>query len=278
MKRILFTTATVLALSICINSTSYLHSNPTGAPAGRTGAPKSIGSELTCAVSGCHGTTLNLGPHTVAMTITGDSASWSPDQTYGINVAIVGATGPACGFQIVALNPSKTSTGVFTNANTSTKLIAGSGRSYVTHTTKVNKNWTFNWKAPAASSAPDSVTFYLAGMENISTTGNAFRTYTSSFVFRKTEVTTATDHLIASSDFQIFPVPASSHINLTLNPLQGNYVVRLVAVDGKLIREINLTPGETNLTIDLPLGMKPGVYLLQTVSPQGIATKRFIKL
>lgn len=173
MKKKLLTLGFAFVLFFGFQSTRYIHSNPTGAPAARTGALRATtGFEATCAQSGCHGSSLNVGPHSVSISLDGNPDTLTAGQIYPVTVKVENATGNFAGFQMVALNPAKASTGTFT-VGTGTKLVTQSGRTYITHNNRNNKTWNFTWTAP--TNLPDSVWFYVAAMEN---TGG-FKTYTN---------------------------------------------------------------------------------------------------
>lgn len=271
MKKAILATGILVVIGISLNSTNFVHSNPTGAPAGNTGAPKTTGTETTCARSGCHGSSLNAGPHSVDLAITGNPASFDPGATYTLTTTITNATGSAGGFQMVCLDPSKASCGTFT-AGTGSKLTSLSGRSYLTHSSKSRKNWTYTWKAPA--NAPDSVTFYFASMETVS---GVYHTYTSKKVFHKT-VVTANEHLLATGEFTLYPVPATDRLHISTNGFSSATRVEIVGMDGKSVLTTTLLPGVQFGEIALPSAMPSGSYVVRIYYDNGIAARHFTKL
>ena len=276
MKKVLILGGLVSALSIFLNSTNYLFSSPDGAPAARTGAPRATsGTESTCATSGCHGSVLNAGPHTNRISIGGDSAAYTPGASYSITTNIVNPTGTAGGFQLVALDPARASVGTFT-ASTGNKIISSAGRAYMTHANRNNRSWTFNWKAPAAATAPDSVTFYAASMETVS---GIYRTYTTKLVFRKKPTITGVNDIVKNGDMAVFPTMATDKISVR-NPRFGqlNTQVQILGVDGKEYARLNLNAGSEESEIQLPSAMKPGPYLVRLQNQEGIQIRRIVKL
>jgi hypothetical protein len=276
MKKVLILTGLVSALSIILNSTNYLFSSPGGAPASRTGAPlATTGNESTCAASGCHGSVLNAGPNTNRIAIGGDSATFTPGVTYSITTNIVNPTGTAGGFQLVALNPDRASVGTFT-ASTGNKIISAAGRAYMTHANRNNRSWTFNWQAPPAATAPDSVTFYAASMETVS---GIYRTYTTKLVFRKKTTFTGVEGIVKNGDLAVFPTMATDKISVR-NPRFGqlNSQIQILGVDGKEYVRQNLTTGSEESEIQLPSAMKSGTYLVRLVNQEGIQIRRIVKL
>lgn len=271
MKKVILTTGIAAMLFISLNSTNFVHSNPTGAPAASTGAPKTVGTETTCARSGCHGSSLNAGPHSVDLAISGNPVSFDPGTTYTLTTSIVNATGSAGGFQMVCLDPAKASCGTFT-AGTGSKLVSLSGRSYLTHSSKSRKTWTYTWKAPTTS--PDSVTFYFASMETVSGT---YHTYTSKKVLRKT-VVTANEDLVAAAAFTLYPVPATDRLHISTEGFSSTSQIAIFGTDGKLILKTTLVPGAQFGQIDLPVSMLPGQYVVRIQNENGMAARRFTKL
>jgi len=274
MKKILSACAAVVVLNIVLNSTSFVKSNSSGAPAGNTGAPSAnTSTETTCSrSSGCHGPNLNVGPNSVAMTIAGNPASYDPGTSYTITTAIQNPTGTAAGFQTVCLSPAKANIGVFT-AGTGSKLLPAGGRSYITHTDRTRRTWTYTWTAPNAATAPDSVIFYVASMEKVS----AFNTYTSKFVFYKT-INTSAENLLSISGFTLYPVPAAREINLSGGSFSTPSTVEIVSLEGRSILKKNLLPGITSEVIEFPGDMQAGQYILRMRNEKGTSAKRFTKL
>lgn len=274
MKRLIFSAAIVTIGSILLNSNNHLYSDPNGAPAARTGAPRSTsGNETTCAASGCHGTSLNNGPHTAGISITGNPTGYDAGSTYTITAKINNPTGTAGGFQMVCLNPTKASAGTFT-AGTNNKRISAGGRFYMTHTARTSRTWSFTWQAP--SPAPDSVTFYLATMETV---GGVYHTYTTSLVFRKNVVTDVADVVEETEGVLVFPTVASDRISIR-NPHFGQLAgrVQIVGMDGRLVQDVHLSAGTDLTEVELPREMKSGIYNLRILTSKGIETRRIQKI
>lgn len=273
MKKIIITAGFIFALAIAFNATNYLHSDPGGAPASNTGAPRATsGNETTCAQSGCHGSSLNSGPHSIALSIGGDSSAFTPGQSYSITVSIVNPTGTAAGFQLVCLDPNRANCGSFT-AGTGNKVISGSGRSYLTHTNRNRRFWTFTWNAPMM--APDSVTFYFSGQETVS---GSFHTYTNKFVFRKKVVVTGNSELLAKHEILLYPVPAGNQLNISLPDFSLSNEVEILSMDGRLVLNEVLPPGTATVKLDLPANMLPGNYLARVKNEKGYFNRRFVKI
>ncbi|HRH33776.1 MAG TPA: T9SS type A sorting domain-containing protein [Catalimonadaceae bacterium] len=271
MKKKLLTIGATFVLFFGIQSTRYIHSNPTGAPAAQTGAPRATtGFETTCAQSGCHGSSLNVGPNSVSITVAGNPDTLTAGQSYPITVKVENAIGNFAGFQMVALNPAKASSGTFT-VGTGTKLVTQSGRSYITHSNRNNKTWNFTWKAPAT--LPDSVWFYVAAM---AATGG-YKTYTNKLKLIKNPVVTSVNEVVSNSKWTLFPNPVQNVLNLSGFPLSEiPLTIEIIGMDG---REIMKTLEISNLgtALQLPAGLSNGVYILQTKTNKGLYSQRFIK-
>jgi hypothetical protein len=275
MKKTIVSIGLLTAIMIGFNTTNQLQGNSSGAPAGRTGAPReTTGNETTCAVSGCHGSNLNVGPNTATISIVDNPVSFDPGVTYTMNVKINNPTGTAAGFQILALNPQRASIGTFT-AGTGNKVITLSGRNYVTHTARTSRSWTFTWTAPSSANAPDSVTFYAASMEKVN---QIFNTYSTDFVFRKT-INTRIESAKSKGNFSIFPTFANDKITVKdpENQLKG-YTIQIIGMDGREYLNQPLPEGNGDVEILLPADLKAGSYIFRTVGSKGYQTRHFIKL
>lgn len=191
-----------------------------------------------------------------------------------MTVSIVNPTGSAAGFQLVCLNPAKANCGTWTNS-TDNKIVTGSGRSYLTHTNRSRRFWTFTWNAPAAASAPDSVTFYFAGQETVS--GN-FNTYSGKKVFRKKVVVTGTSEVLTNADFQLYPVPTTDKLNINLPNFSMTNQVEILSMNGRLVLEQTLLPGVSVAQLEMPSNMNAGQYLIRVKNERGISARRFIKI
>ena len=154
MKKVIYSLLALVVLSISISALNTAISNPTGAPAGKTGSPGDGGA--TCQGSGCHSGT----PTVVAGIITSNvpSNGYTPGTTYTITVTTTGSGNK--GLEVSPQDLSGNLLGTMI-AGTGTKLLGGG--KYLTHTTPKtgsSATWTFQWKAPAAGTG--DVTFYGA--------------------------------------------------------------------------------------------------------------------
>jgi hypothetical protein len=271
MKKILFSSAAILALWMSYSSTQFTHSSPGGAPAARTGAPRATtGVESTCATSGCHGSNLNSGTNGAQIVIPMDTAGFVSGQSYSVTAKLTNATGTAGGFQIVAINPSRGNAGSWTTS-AGNQTVSSGGRSYVTHTNRNNRSWTFSWNAPPV--APDSVTFYLACME---ANGNTFNTYTTKKVFRKKVLTSSGDQIQAATGLSVFPTHASGFVQVRTG-VSSPGDVQILSVDGKEYFRSLLPFGQGDERIELASGIPGGMYWLRVYQDGAWKVRRFVK-
>ncbi len=154
MKKAIYSLLALAVLSISISALNTAISNPTGAPAGKTGSPGDGGA--TCQSSGCHTGT----PTVVAGIISSNvpSNGYTPGTTYTITVTTTGSGNK--GLEVSPQDLSGNLLGTMI-AGTGTKLLGGG--KYLTHTTPKtgsSATWTFQWIAPAAGTG--DVTFYGA--------------------------------------------------------------------------------------------------------------------
>lgn len=154
MKKAIYSLLALAVLSISISALNTAISNPTGAPAGKTGSPGDGGA--TCQASGCHTGT----PTVVAGIISSNvpSNGYTPGTTYTITVTTTGSGNK--GLEVSPQDLSGNLLGTMI-AGTGTKLLGGG--KYLTHTTPKtgsSATWTFQWIAPVAGTG--DVTFYGA--------------------------------------------------------------------------------------------------------------------
>lgn len=269
MNKFTLSLGVLLTCLFFFQSPKSSHSNSTGAPAGRTGAPTAAGgTEATCAASNCHGGSLNSGPNSVTITVDGDPESLVAGQTYSVTVSIPNSTASEAGFQIVCLNPSRANCGTFT-ASTGNKTILGSGRTYVTHSNKNNTEWTFSWKAPAT--VPDSVFFYASGREE----SPGSRTYTTKRKFVNNITSTKSD--FSSESFSLYPSFTEGRVFVKPGP--GVHLfseIRILDAKGSLVKTIP-ADNQEETTIDLPANAQTGKYYCQLISSAGVSVKPFFK-
>lgn len=159
-KAILLLAFGISYLMIAILQPSYLalNSNPTGAPAGRSGGPAEGGA--TCAAgSSCHSPSNNTMVSTLISSNPGLASGYTPGATYSITITVNGSGNK--GFQFSPQSSSGAALGTLI-APASLQVLQSK---YITHRNASSGNpttWTFQWVAPPANSG--TVGFYAAGV------------------------------------------------------------------------------------------------------------------
>ena len=158
------------------------------------------GKHFSSGGCGCHGGSSS----TVSITENFPS-SYTPGQTYSIQVSVSGGvTGTHGGFNVEVSKGS-----LSTGGNSGIKV---SGKS-VTHTNKANRAWSFDWTAPASGSG--TVTAGIAGMtaNGVSGTSGDAWTTTSATI---TETVVVSNNPPTASNVQISPSSPTSSDDITL--------------------------------------------------------------
>jgi hypothetical protein len=268
LKTLKLITSLIVVFVLILNSTEWSVGNSTGAVAARTGAPDQNGGiELTC--QACHGGSLNSGPNTLSLSITDNPQFITAGQTYNLTVSLTGGTNSR-GFQIVALDNNNQNTGLFAAGSTN-KIVSLAGRQYVTHNSKTNQSWSFTWTAP--QTLPENVNFYVSGG-----TRNANHTYTISRTI--TANPTSIEKNAVNEGIKLYPSLVDRELFIqsgnASNPLNSWTIVDHL---GKTISkgQEDQTNFSEILKIEMPFGMKSGLYSVIMEGPNGKTLKRFIK-
>jgi hypothetical protein len=192
----IFAGFTILAFTFGRGFVGTTRASISGPPAARTGAP----GELTC--TDCHTQAAGVGQLQIVA-----PASYTPGATYQIQVKHVttDTTRKRWGFEMTAL-ANNVNAGTFGNVNATTKIITGSGRNYIEHTSTgtfqnqtLGATWTVNWTAPATNVG--NVTFYAAGIQaNNNGTESGDQTYSKSVVVPPGSVTVIRNHVFSDFD------------------------------------------------------------------------------
>lgn len=193
---VLFAGSAVLAFTFGQGFVGTTRASISGPPASRTSAP----GEQNC--TSCHNQMAGSGQFSIVA-----PASYTPGQTYQIQVKHVtaDATRKRWGFEMTSLANNVTA-GTFANANATTKIITGSNRSYIEHTSAgtfqnqlSGATWTFNWTAPASNVGV--VTFYAAGIQaNNDGSESSDQTYTASVAIQPPPTVVVRPHVFSDFD------------------------------------------------------------------------------
>ncbi|MBC7382190.1 MAG: T9SS type A sorting domain-containing protein [Bacteroidia bacterium] len=259
------TLVSVFALVAIFNITQVA-SYSTGPNAGYTSAP----GESNC--TSCHsGTPVNpVNGGSVAITITGNPASYTPGQTYEVNVTVAFTGRSRFGFALSAKKTGGIAAGTLaTNGNTNVRL--GSGNSYMTHTSNGtlgntdSKVFKFNWVAPVTNAG--TVTFYASGMAANGTGGDGGDfVYTTNLNFPSSGTTSLFEPKSLNS-FNIYPNPATETLQVQLAVKEDTKAVfSIIDLNGKDIQILSnqiLTKGANTPTFNIGNYNLKGIYLLK---------------
>jgi hypothetical protein len=202
---------------------------------GVTGAP----GEGTCVQ--CHNSyPLNSGAGSLA--VSGIGATYTPGQTYTVNVTLADPVAARWGFELTALNAAGASVGTFAVPATLQQSTTGN-RNYVKHAvngtfpgTPASHTWQFTWNAPAAATGP--VTFYVAG--NAANNNSAFtgdRIYAASFAFPEFDPQVAVgDELPVARLLGNYPNPFNPRTVISFSlPREQQVNLDVFTVDGRRV-------------------------------------------
>ncbi|MBP7511487.1 MAG: T9SS type A sorting domain-containing protein [Bacteroidia bacterium] len=155
-----------------------------------------------------------------------------------------------------------------------TFLHAASGRTYINHrvgaTTAGMKEYSFKWTAPAKGTGP--VTFYFSSISsNVDDATSDDTTYNNSYVItEKIEEPIGIKNASFNASLNVYPNPTSGNIHVSFNNASfGLTTVNLFSYDGKqsyMLFNENVNSGNQNLSIELPLDIKPGIYFVRVTN------------
>jgi hypothetical protein len=104
-------------------------------------------------------------------------------------------------------------------------------------------------------------------------TGGSFGSGESKTICIGTSNREAGSAISLTSDFLIFPNPASDILNIRMESVEGTKV-QVYNVSGQLVREAILSNSKPSINV---AGLKQGVYILKAVNGESTFTKRFVK-
>ena len=289
-KKYLLLTVFLVAVFATLNVTK-VNSKITSPPAGNSNDPSSA---QTCARSGCHPSpaqspptgdlTLTIGTGNPTTPLSG--FTFTPGTLYNLAFsfpAIVGATHPFYGFQIVALDAANAKAGTMAVTNSATTQINTSGtKQYMGHkSANSTHNWAFKWTAPASCGGP--VTFYYAYNKCDASATNpsgAEGTIYNGSTTINCSGTGIADIASLISELNIFPNPISNDFSLSFNLNEANTVsAQLYNLNGELVRELineKTEVGHIMQTTDVQ-ALPAGIYLVKLNVGESSITKKIIK-
>ncbi len=233
----------------------------------RNGGPLSNG---TC--GSCHGG----GPGTTSINFTlvekasgtPTTGSYKPGVVYTVTLSGNNPSLPFFGFQLSAATATQQQAGSFSNLGTGKHISNQSSYQIVEHSnnlSKVNGSYTvsLDWTAPAAGSG--SVTLYgiiNAVNDDNSTTGDKVSAPATLSLTEQSG--TGIDKIESDDLVKVYPNPASDVLHIAAGDgLQGNYDIRILDVNGRVVYQNNET---VRLAKDLIISVKElnkGIYFLK---------------
>jgi hypothetical protein len=279
-RKITLSTLLLAATLFTLDFTSRnLHSNNSGAPAGRTGSP---GDGASCGTSTCHNTSATPQLGSLVITSNVPFGGYISGNTYTITVTSGHTTFSKFGFQVSpqAANGALMGSLAITNG-TQTQLV-GSGK-YVTHkstgTAGTNmgfgftKQWQFNWTPPAPGSG--AVTFYGSSiLSNSNNNSNGDSLVLSNLVIQE-DVTNGI--ATSSSSFataHIFPNPATDLVYIAIPNSYENKKITLINIEGKTVLQSTLNERINKLDIST---LSSGIYFIQIENKNTTELIKFVK-
>lgn len=254
MKKIL---PVLFASALCLGFSYNVFTNSSGAPSGVTSG---LGSP-TCMM--CHSGPVGTG--TAVLSIQGNPATYTPGQTYTVNVSV---SEPGCtkfGFASRVIDINQNAAGTITSTGTETQIISGTNPQEITHTragtsttTPGSKRWSYTWTAPSSASAPDSVYFAAAvNASNADGRNSGDRIYSAGFIFKK-----ASPNAVGMKGLEhgkVFFVGDEFNIQLVPQILEEQ-MLEVINMEGKVVYRANF--GLTNLPIlrNVQLNIPDGIY------------------
>lgn len=255
-------------------NTRDVHSNNSGAPAGKTGSP---GDNSDC--SSCHSTSGT--PVTGAILITSNvpTGGYISGNTYQITVRAAHATFNKFGFQISPQTNSGALVGTLATTNNTETQLVGSGK-YVTHKSAGTagtsipmvgnfKEWSISWTAPAPGTG--NVTFYGAALLANGNNQNSGDSLVKGTLVINESATNGITSLSNNKELKLFPNPANNLINLYM---PENAEIMIINMSGKMVFQQNVNIGLNNIDIS---NLPSGIYFVKMQSKTTNEILKFVK-
>jgi len=214
-----------------------------------TGAPNGSG---TCGNPGCHGNLTNGS----GLTLSGIGNEYKPDSTYALTLTI-DQSATRHGFQLTIVDAAGNSVGTLTGGSDNIVRAVG-GRSLVQHQlAKPENSWEFTWQAP--DSDVGELTVHMSGNAangNGTTSGDAI--YNQQQTLTAEDVSTSVGN-VAQEDEQVKLIARSDN-QLQVIDVPKNQRAIVVDLNGRLMKQLNLTAGENFISIQ---DLAKGFYFLR---------------
>jgi hypothetical protein len=268
----------VLACSIVIVGAWVQSDN---GKAGYTGSP----GESNC--TSCHNSfPLNSGTGSVYMTSNIVNSQYALGQTYTINVVVKQVGLGLFGFGTEILNGvNNAGTLVITNAaktQIKTRTVGGIVRNNVVHQldgglAADSAVFTFDWTAPATNIG--NITIYYAGI-CADADGSESGDYVHVDSLNLTPLNTGINEISNNLSLSVYPNPVTDVLNMKYHLAKQSAVkAELISTDGKvshlLFNETELS-GNISKSVNLPVGLSKGLYVLRINSEQGTVVRKIL--
>ncbi len=270
-------TLTLLLGSLALLSVSaFTVINSNGSQVGDTNSPPDAGP-YDC--TNCHhGGTATPVPTFTAVPAFGSGMTYLPGTTYTISFAVTGY--PGFGFDVEMLNgntATSTAAGTFTAVGTNVLVHAASTYPInLTHSTPIHTGsvGSFKWVSPAAG----GTVYVYAAYNGVNLDGNTTGDKGIDKTYTLVVSPTAVPEIAASNvSFNMFPNPASDHLNLTYTLAKTSVVsIQIYSMQGKLVSNLltqTLEAGEQTYNADLPESLAKGIYNL-SLTVDGVVTMK----
>jgi hypothetical protein len=244
---------------------AYMAATPHVLKAERTGIVNYNGSTNDC--SSCHrgikATVTNNG--NAALTSDIPNTGYVPGTTYNMTLTIKTKT-TKVGFDVAALNSTKSLTGTISSISSNAKNNSGE----VTHTgtntvTGGSKVINYKWQAPAKGTG--AVTFYGAVAINPNLTSSMDTLSKFNTVFVESVTTSADDYLLEESAVSVTPTIAKETFDVNYNVQSaGSVKIELLKADGSFAMYLvdgQKSAGEFTRTVNSS-SLKSGIYLVRS--------------
>jgi len=246
-------------------------SNAAHSPGAKTGSPAD-GNDCTQ----CHSGVAQSAHGWISSNI--PASGYVPGNTYTITLAGTHAGVKKFGFEFTAEDSKNAKIGSFTITNTTETQLTNMMHA-VTHTgngltpTNNQKDWSFNWTAPASGTG--NITFYAslnAANGNNSTTGDVIYDIDSTFT---EDLSSSIQETEKNAKMVIYPNPIGNTLNVK-NMVQGSYQLQISDLAGRIVLEKSVQMNKESFSLDIS-SIPSGVYFIQLKQEKNVYVKRFIK-
>jgi hypothetical protein len=245
--------------------------------ADRTGGPLSTNGSTFCSL--CHsGGNFGTDVHVNLLTSDGDTITeYMPETTYTLRVSISAEGAAAYGFQAVALNDANAGAGTYGTAPSGMQVTSVGGVDYPEHSSRDDDGmWEIEWTSPTAGTG--NVTFYAAGnaVNNASGTQGDDPDTTSLVIEEALGAGIANVQSVINLELSPNPVMDQLRLTWSAQDIRPNHI-HIFSATGNLVQQTDLSSSTEQLEMNVQ-DLSSGIYMVRVSAPEGIQTKRFLKL